>query len=303
MNRPRLIVIVGPTASGKSRLALALARQLNGEILSVDSMQVYRGMDIGTSKPSLEDRCLVPHHGIDLVDPQVEFTVAMYRQYAAVTLQAIAARGRTPILVGGTGLYVRAVLDGLCSAPPGDPAIRRALAAKPPEVLHAQLQQIDPASAQRIHPHDLRRIIRALEVYQQSGRPLSAWQQDTQGLAAAWSVEVFGLDWPRETLYRRIDERVTRMWQQGLVDEARQVYEDGVGRTAAQALGYKTLFSVFSGDHPLDQAADAIRLETRQYARRQLTWFRRDGRIRWVPVETPETLEHLPERILASLHA
>lgn len=303
MSRPRLIVIVGPTASGKSRVAVALARQLNGEILSADSMQVYRGMDIGTSKPSLDERCLVPHHGLDLVDPQVEFTVAMYRRYATVVLPAIAARGRVPILVGGTGLYVRALLDGLCQAPSGDPVLRKALAQQSTGALYAELRQVDQVSAQRIHPHDLRRIIRALEVYRLSGRPLSAWQQDTQGVTAEWSVAYLGLDWPREMLYRRIDERLTQMWRQGFVEEARQVHEDGVGRTAAQALGYKELFAVFSGACPLDQAMDTIRLNTHRYAKRQLTWFRQDPRVRWLRVETLEAFEHLPDTMLACIDA
>ncbi|MBI4226832.1 MAG: tRNA (adenosine(37)-N6)-dimethylallyltransferase MiaA [Candidatus Omnitrophica bacterium] len=290
-----LIVLVGPTASGKSELALALAQQLGGEIVSADSMQVYRGMDIGTNKPSPEERRRAPHHGLDLVEPQIEFTVAMYRRYALGALSAIRARGRIPILVGGTGLYIRAVVDGLCPAPPADPACRQALAREAAligaDALHARLRQADPVTAARVHPHDARRVIRALEVYRVSGRPLSAWHQQTEGLAGAWEIRQVGLLPPREALDARINARVRGMVAAGLVEEARALHAAGVSRTAAQALGYKELFAAFEGRWGMDEAIARIQRETRRYARRQLTWFRRDARIAWLtPVEAPRDL-------------
>ncbi|OGX41412.1 MAG: tRNA (adenosine(37)-N6)-dimethylallyltransferase MiaA [Omnitrophica WOR_2 bacterium RIFCSPHIGHO2_02_FULL_68_15] len=299
--RPLLIVLVGPTASGKSALAVELAERLDGELLSADSMQVYRGMDIGTGKPSPDERRRAPHHGIDLVEPQIEFTVAMYRRYAVSTLQAIQGRSRVPIFIGGTGLYIRAVLDGLCPAPEAQPAYRQTLMAEAstlgPEPLHVRLQQVDPAAADRIHPHDARRIIRALEVYHVSGRPLSAWQRQTSGLAQTWDVRQVGLLPPRELLDARINVRVLAMVEAGLVEEARGLHAAGVSRTAAQALGYKELFAAFEGRWSMDEAVARIQHDTRRYARRQLTWFRRDPRITWLtPADLLQQVLPLVER-------
>ena len=264
-------------------------------------MQVYRGMDIGTGKPSPDERRRAPHHGIDLVEPQIEFTVAMYRRYAVSTLQAIQGRGRVPILIGGTGLYIRAVLDGLCPAPEAQPAYRQTLMAEAstlgPEPLHVRLQQVDPAAADRIHPHDARRIIRALEVYHVSGRPLSAWQRQTSGLAQTWDVRQVGLLPPRELLDARINVRVLAMVEAGLVEEARGLHAAGVSRTAAQALGYKELFAAFEGRWSMDEAVARIQHDTRRYARRQLTWFRRDPRITWLtPADLLQQVLPLVER-------
>lgn len=302
---PRLLVLVGPTGSGKSAVAMTLAEQLNGEILSADSMQVYRGMEIGTAKPTREDRRAVPHHGLDLVEPQIEWTVAMYRRYALATLSAIQARGHWPIMVGGTGLYVRAVIDGLCPAPPEDAACRQALAAEATQlgsaVLHDRLRAADPATAAKLHPHDTRRIIRALEVYQVSGRPLSAWQTATTGLAPEWQVTQVGLSRPREELYERIETRVRQMVAAGLVEEARALQAAGVSRTAAQALGYKQLFAAFEGHWSIDEAIERLIQETRRYAKRQLTWFRRDSRIQWLPLDPHEPPLRTAARVRALL--
>ncbi len=302
---PRLVVLVGPTAGGKSALALALAERIGGEILSADSMQVYRGMDIGTGKPSAAERRRVPPHGIDLVEPQIECTVAMYRRYAVAALSAIHARGRVPIMVGGTGLYVRAVVDGLCPAPPADPAYRETLAREACSAgagpLHTRLQQTDPAAAARIHPHDARRIIRALEVHHVSGRPLSAWQQQTHGLTDTWQVRQVGLLPPRDALDARINARVLAMVSAGLIEEARGLHAAGVSRTAGQALGYKELFAAFEGRWSVDEAVARIQHDTRRYARRQLTWFRHDPRITWMtPAANAGPADLLPS-LLASL--
>lgn len=302
---PKLVVLVGPTAGGKSALAMALARQIGGEIVSADSMQVYRGMDIGTSKPSVEDRRAVPHHGLDLVEPQVEFTVAMYRRYALTALEAIQARGRTPILVGGTGLYIRAVIDGLCPAPEADPAYRETLEHEAALIgaaaLHARLQHADPDAAAKIHPHNTRRVIRALEVYYVSGKPLSVWQRQTAGVAETWAVRQIGLLPPREALDARIDARVRAMVAAGLVPEARALHRQGVSRTAGQALGYKELFAAFEGRWTETEAITRIQRSTRRYARRQLTWFRRDARITWMTPPADASPASLVPSMLAFL--
>lgn len=291
--RPRLVLLVGPTASGKSAIALELARRLHGEILSVDAMQVYQGMDLGTGKPSAAERAAVPHHGLDLVAPQVEFTVAMYRRYAVTTLAAIAARGRVPIMAGGTGLYVRAVVDGLCPAPPADEAYRAQLAqevaAVGPAGLYASLRQVDPPAAGRIHPHDARRIIRALEVHHTTGRPLSAWQAATTGLGEHWEIRGVGVTRPRPILAARIAARLRGMVAAGLVEEARGIFARGVGRTAAQAIGYKELFAAFAGRWSVEEAMRRIQQETCRYAKRQLTWFRRESLLTWVTLGADDT--------------
>ena len=305
IQRPQLLVIVGPTGSGKSAVALELAKSLGGEILSADSMQVYRGMDIGTDKPAVADRAAVPHHGIDLVEPQIEFTIAMYRRYALATLQAISARGHLSIMVGGTGLYVRAVLDGLCPAPPANEAYRRTLAVEVAHTgsarLYARLLEADPTTATRLHPHDTRRIIRALEVHHTSGRPLSQWQRQTTGLGSQWDVQQVGLRRSRPDLYARIEARVEQMVAAGLVEEARALYTKGVSRTAAQALGYKELFAAFEGCWSVGCAIQCLLRGTRRYAKRQMTWFRRDPRITWLALEGQEPPAQTTTRVRSLL--
>lgn len=300
---------------------MALARRLDGEILAADSMQVYRGLDLGTGKPSPEDRAAVPHHGLDLVAPQMEFTVAMYRRYARSTIQAIRARGRRPLMVAGTGLYLRAVIDGLCPAPPGNPAYRQSLIAEAerlgPAPLHGQLRAVDPAAAARIHPHDTRRIVRALEVHHLSRQPLSQWHAQTDEAEEPQAVVHIGLLRPREALWARIEARVRGMVAAGLVEEARRLYAGGVSRTAAQALGYRQLFAAFSateyggpamscggaGRWSIDEAIEQTIRETRRYAKRQMTWFRRDARITWVTLEADEPADATAHAILALLGA
>lgn len=305
INRQSLWVLVGPTGVGKSPVALKLARLVDGEILVADSMQVYRGMDIGTGKPSRQDQAAVPHHGVDLVAPEIEFSVAMYRRYAVATLKAIVARGRTPILVGGTGLYVRAVIDGLCPAPPADPRDRECLvaeaAARGVGHLYGRLQETDPDAAARIHPYDARRIIRALEVYQTTGRTLSDWQRQTRGLGADWVVSQIGLIRPRPVLYARIEARVRAMVASGWIEEVQRLFQRGVGRTAACALGYQQLLAAFEGRWSVDEAIARTERDTRRYARRQLTWFRRDPRIQWLELREDESPLDTAQRILSFL--
>lgn len=293
MDRGRLplVVICGPTATGKTETGILVARELGGEVVSADSMMVYRGMDIGTAKPTREERQGVPHHLIDIVDPDAAFSVALYQELAEKRIADIHARGRLPLLVGGTGLYIRAVVDRYRFVAAPDPALRRRLAeearAAGPDALHARLAAVDPVAAARIHPHNVRRVIRALEVYYRTGEPISRFQDLDGYTAAKYRLWMFGLTMEREQLYRRIEERVDRMIEAGLVEEVRRLLERGYSRglTSMQALGYKEIAAYLQGEVTLEEAVRLIKRNTRRFAKRQLTWFRRDPRIKWLDVD------------------
>jgi len=281
-----LVVVLGPTASGKSSLALAVAKLLHGEIVSADSMQVYRGLDIGTAKPTAAERAAVPHHMIDVVAPTQDFSVAQFQVQARQVVHTICSRGHLPIVVGGTGLYVRALLyDYDFSAPGRDPELRARLATVAREQgldeLRRQLTAVDPIAAGRIHANDERRLIRALEVWHLTRRPISDSWSDLQPRYDALKI---GIAMPRVQLGRRIDERVDIMITQGLVDEVSSLMARGFSTTAVagQALGYKEIVESLSGRLPLDAAIAAIKRATRQYSKRQMTWFRREGDVHWL---------------------
>ncbi len=273
-------VIIGPTAGGKSALAMTLARRLGdlgraAEIISADAFQVYRRMDIGTAKPAPADRAAVPHHLIDIRDPDEPFSLDDWLRLATATLGAIRARGAVPIVVGGTHLYIKAFLEGMFEGPPPDETLRAALAARPPDDLRAELERVDPAAASRIHPNDRRRTIRALEVFHQTGSPISQHQSqwDTHRRPDARLVV---LEWPAEEINRRINARVRDMISRGLADEARELWlSDALGPQAREALGYKQLFRHFEGAGALDDAVERIKIESRRYAKNQRTWLRR----------------------------
>lgn len=298
------VAILGSTASGKSAVALELAERLSSvdrraELVSVDAMQVYRGMDIGTAKPSIEERRRVPHHLVDVVEPSVEFSVAEFVHLATETLDAVVARGALPIMVGGTGLYARALVDRL-EIPGSWPDIRRRLESEVErlgaEVLHRRLRDADPMAAARMEPGNARRIVRALEVVEGSGRPFSSFGPGLD-VYPETSIRQVALRWPREVLSRRIEQRVDLMLESGLVDEVRALLAGGLSRTAAQALGYKEIIAHLGGRCSISSARDEIVLRTRQFAVRQERWFRRDPRIRWFDVEVDPVREVTP-RIL-----
>ena len=283
--RPRLTVaVVGPTAAGKSALSLRLARVIGGEVINADSMQLYRGMDIGTAKLTVAERDGVPHHLLDIWDVTQAASVSEYQQLARQAIARVHARGRVPILVGGSGLYVRAAVDNL-EFPGTDPDIRAGLEDELDRVgapaLHARLATADPAAAAAILPGNGRRIVRALEVLQLSGRPFSATLPKYESVYDAVQI---GVELPRAELDQRIAGRVTRMWEIGLVDEVRQLVTVGLrdGRTASRALGYAQVLRFLDGDLSEDEAAAQTILATRRFVRRQESWFRRDPRIRWV---------------------
>lgn len=277
-----LIAIVGPTAVGKSELALELAEEFRGEIVSADSRQIYRGMDIGTAKPTPADRARVPHHLIDVVNPNAVFTLADYQHLAYTIIAQIHARGKVPFLVGGTGLYVRAVLDGLTiPRVMPNPERRRELAREDAHVLHARLQQLDAHAAARIDPHNKRRVIRALEVCEATGQPISALQQQRP---PDYRVLRIGLTMPRAQLYERINARVDRMIAEGLIEEVRALLAHGytTDLPAMSGLGYRQIAAYLNGALTREEAIRQLKRDTRRFVHHQYTWFRLDdSRIRW----------------------
>ncbi len=299
-------MISGATASGKTKVGIELARLLGGEILSLDSMALYRQLDIGTAKPTLDERAQVPHHLVDTLEPEAEFSLAQYLSEAERHVQAIAKSGREPIFVGGTPLYLKALLRGIFEGPEADWDFRRGLETSAeqngPLWLHERLAAVDPASATKLHPHDSRRLIRALEVFEKTGRPISDWQQQFDQARPAASCRVFVLDWPREVLYRRIDERVEAMFAAGLVDEVRTLLAAGrsLGRTARQAVGYREVLEYLDGGRDLPATIELVKVQTHRFARKQLTWFRSLSECRWVSLAEPFDPAQVAEQILHS---
>lgn len=297
--RIKVGAILGPTAVGKSRIAVEVARALGAEIISVDSMQVYRGMDIGTAKPDRDLRELVPHHMIDIVDPREEYSVARFQEEARRTVDEVAARGKIPLLVGGTGLYFEAVVFDL-RFPPGNgsDALREDLerwAASDLEGMMNRLREIDPEFASRKDFSNPRRVIRAMEVYLRTGRPISRFQarRGEQGLFHPYVGVV--IDAPRQALYRAIDRRVDEMISAGLVDEVRTLAAGGLSRTARQALGYKEILAHLDTGVPLEETISEIKRRSRRYAKRQLTWFRRIPGLFWLRLSESELYQRPPE--------
>lgn len=299
---PRPVALVGPTASGKSSLAMALARARPGtELVSVDSMQVYRGMDVGTATPTDAEQTEVPHHGIDLIDPWEEFTVAEFQSTITGIVDDIERRGRRALLVGGTGLYLQAVVDGL-DVPGRFPEVRAEIESETDTVaLHARLAALDPVAAARMEPTNRRRVVRALEVAMGSGRPFSSYGPGLDAYPPS-RYRLVGLRLPRPILDERIAERYRAQLEAGFLDEVRRVWghEAGVSRTAAQALGYKELALHIDGELGLDEAVELAVRRTRRFARRQERWFRRDPRITWLEPVPPA---HDPLSVLDALLA
>ena len=286
---PNLICIAGPTASGKTALSIALAKELDAEIISCDSMQVYRRMDIGTAKPTLEEREGIPHHMLDVAEPDEDFSVSRYCEMASPIIDSILAKGKTAIIVGGTGLYMDSLIRGNSFAPYPSTGRREeleALAARAgiEAVLH-QLRVVDPESAARLHPSDQKRIIRAMEVYLETGETITEHNRRTQAIPPKYSPLWFALeDADRADLYSRIDRRVDTMLEAGLLEEIRQLLAEGIPShcTAMQAIGYKEFVAALEGKCTYEEAADLVRQSSRHYAKRQLTWFRRNPAIHWL---------------------
>ncbi len=289
--KPDCLVICGPTASGKTALAVALAQVLNGEVVSADSMQVYRGMDIGTAKPTKEEMQGVPHHMLDVADPGENYSVSRYVTDAIPIMDDILARGKLPIVAGGTGLYIDHLMAGRQFAPfaPHTAQVREQLQQKAREEglepLRQQLAQVDPEAAGRLHPNDEKRIIRALEVYLTTGKTITQHNRESQAIPPRYHPLTIGLDFvERPHLWQRIDRRVDMMMEQGLENEVRGLLERGISPacTAMQAIGYKEIAAALQAGRPVEEGAEEVKLRSRQYAKRQLTWFRRNPHTHWI---------------------
>jgi len=288
----KLCVVVGPTAVGKTAVGVRLAKALNGEVINGDASQVYKGLDIGTAKISPEEADGVPHHLIDLLPPEASYSAADFQRDARKAIADVAARGRLPILVGGTGLYIKAAIyDYRFDEAAPDPELRRRLEERAvregTDKLYERLKEIDPEYAQRVHPNNVKRIVRALERYHLTGRPPSAAEGASRPL---YEAAVIGLTMPRDALYRRIEDRVDKMIAAGLVDEARQLYDRGLADAqSTQSIGYKELFGYFQGLYSLDEAIGLIKRNTKRLAKRQYTWFRRQMDVTWFDAKDVET--------------
>lgn len=283
--------LIGPTASGKTAVGIKLAERIGAEIVSLDSMALYRRMDIGTAKPTPAERAAVPHHLIDILEPHEEYSLAQYVAQAQDVVEAIESRGRRALFVGGTPLYLKGLLRGIFEGPPADWDFRHALeaeaAGRKPGWLHERLAAVDAPAAARLHPGDTRRIVRALEVHAKTGRPISQWQQQFD--RPAQEARVFVLDWPRPLLHARIDARVEAMFAAGLIDEVRALLgcQVPLSRTARQAVGYREVLDHLAGRCDRATALALVQQHTRQLAKRQLTWFRSLSECRFVPVAEP----------------
>ena len=287
---PKVLCVVGPTASGKTKLGVLLAKKYNGEVVSIDSMQIYKGMTIGTAAPAAEEMEGIPHHMVGIADPGDNWSAARFAAAADDCIQDILARNKLPVLVGGTGLYLDAIIAGRTFAPGASGgAVRRALQeeleAGGIEPLLAQLRRVDPEAAARLHPSDTKRILRALEVYRETGETISRHNEETRSLPKKYDPIYIGLAFrDREDMKELIDRRVDRMLEEGLPEEVRALRDAGVPRssTALQAIGYKELLPALEGECSLEEAAAEIKLRSRQYAKRQLTWLRRNPDIHWI---------------------
>ena len=304
-HRPKLLVLCGPTASGKTALGVALAQATGGEVVSADSMQIYRRMDIGTAKPTKEEMGGVPHHMLDVADPAEDYSVARYVRDADACVQDILARGRLPIVVGGTGLYIDNLVAGRDFAP-FTGAWRERLQARAREeglpALHEELRRIDPDRAEKLHPNDEKRILRALEVWYETGETITAHDERTRSLPPKYDALRVCLQFSRrEDMWDRIDRRVDLMMEAGLEEEVRSLLASGVppAATAMQAIGYKEFAAALRGEEPLAQAVAEVKLRSRQYAKRQLTWFRRTPGLRWVTWEKDPDLSRGRQEVTA----
>ncbi len=305
MMEKRIIFLVGPTATGKSEVAVALAKKTKGEIISCDSMQVYKGMKIMTSWPLRSLMEQVPHHLIGAISPEKEYNAALFRRDALKKIREIALRGKVPIFAGGTGLYLSVLLDGIFSVKAHDEKLRERLyglaRTRGSAYLFQRLEKADPAAAAKIHPNDTRRIVRGLEVFELTGKPISELQKQRTGLASSGHVRVFCLTMQRAKLYSRIDSRVEKMFSRGLAREIKKLCTLRLSKTAQGAIGLKELKAYFNGQCALEEAKAAMKKSTRNYAKRQLTWFRKDTRIKWIEVKEKETPQAVARRIAAIL--
>ena len=297
-----LVVILGPTAVGKSSLALALAERWKTEIVSVDAMQIYKYMDIGTAKPSVSERSLIPHHMIDIVYPDEGYNAGRYEWEACQVINRIHCSGKIPLLVGGCGLYLKAVLYGFFQGPKADLDLRKQLKSemkKGEDYLYKKLRQIDPQSAQKLHPNDHTRVVRALEVYLQTGVPLSVYQKEHSFKKMRYQTRIIGLTRNRKDLYSRIEKRIDKMIEMGLIKEVEKLLELNYSEnsTALQGLGYKQIIAALKGKYSMKEAIKILKRDTRHYAKRQFTWFRKVENVYWIDLTERSSLEDVVNQI------
>ncbi len=290
-----IIFLVGPTAVGKTAVSIYMAKRLKAEIISCDSMQVYKGMDIGTGKPALFKQNQVPHHMIGAISPSRNFSVSDFRKRALCRIKAIEKKGKRILFVGGTGLYMKALIDGLFPSPPADHPLRSRLLKQEKEIgrgyLYKQLLKVDKVSAKLLHPNDTRRIIRALEVYTSTGVPISVLKKKTKGLKSEYKISVFCLNRDRQKIYALINARVDYMFKRGFVAECKRLKKKRLSVTAKKALGYREVFDYLAGRIGLKDAKELIKKNTRNFAKRQLSWFRNDERIIWIDIDNKNPKE------------
>jgi tRNA dimethylallyltransferase len=295
------IYLVGPTGVGKTSVALDLAEKIDAEIVVADSMQIYRGLDIGTAKPSLEERKRVPHHMLDLVDPLTGFNVAQFVNLAQNTLKEIQSRSHIPLVVGGTGLYLKALIDGIFDGPSKNDQIRKRLEEEAKnsgwQVLYERLKSVDSLAASKIDPKNVRRLVRALEVYEMTGSPVSEFRKQWDFPKS--QVCLIGLEREREDLYRRINERVDEMFEMGLIAEVKKLFSQGIeqNHVVMQAIGYKEVIGYLKGKYTLKEVKDEIKKKSRHLAKRQMTWFRKDSRVHWFKFQSDEKSLEMTQRI------
>ena len=299
-----VVVIVGPTAVGKSRIAVEVAKAFETEVLTADSRQVYRGMDVGTDKPAPEERQGIPHRLIDLVGPDESFNAGLYRRQAIDEIERLYRDRRLPLVVGGTGLYVRTLLKGLCDAPSTDPIVRAALKQEAEDQghdrLYARLVEVDPVAASRLHPRDESKVLRALEVYQLSGRRMSEFQQEHGFAERPFSTLMIGLNRDRDALYRRIEERIDWQLAHGLIEETKQLLDQGYQRDSAamKGLGYRQVAEHLAGAYDSAEMVRRFKRDTRRFSKRQMTWFRKEPGIQWLTIEESESVQHTTARVI-----
>lgn len=299
---PHILAIVGPTGSGKTPLSLLIAERLGGEIVSADSRQIYKFLDIGTAKPSREDLARIKHHFVGILDPKQNFSAGEFGKIARQTISDLLTKKKLPILVGGSGLYVKAVVDGFFDGPGKDPELRAKLEDRlereGKEGFYRILREVDPVSAAAMDPSKPRRVLRALEVFYLTGKPISQWHQEQQS-ESPFAVHQYALEWGRKELYGMIDDRVDEMIINGLIEEVKNLAKRGYGRelNALNTVGYTEVFDYLDGKFSLDQAIDLIKRDTRRFAKRQLTWFRADKRVKWLPAGIDQDLRGIVEKI------
>lgn len=299
----RVYMLIGCTASGKSRVGLELARRMGGEIVSIDSMKIYRRMDIGTAKPSAEARRETPHHLIDVVEPSEAFSLGRYVELADVAIRDIVGRGKPVLAVGGTMMFVRGLVSGVFEGPPADPEFRQAIreraAREGSQAVHAELARVDPQAAGRIHPNDIRRIERALEVYHKLGLPISELQRQWEASHPSYDCRVVTLRRPREQANSRINARVHRMVEAGLIDEVRSLLAEpaGIGEQAAQAVGYAEIIAHLRGELLLEDAIERVKINSRHLAKHQRTWMRHFTTARHIDIAGDDTVERIADRV------